>query len=77
MSYDDFERNNGKEDKDMTCSDCGTSFVFTANDQQFFQDNNFTPPKRCKPCRAKKKAAFAERDKKQIESHDTSGRERY
>jgi hypothetical protein len=30
--------------------------VFTAGEQQFFAEKGFTPPNRCKPCRAKRKA---------------------
>ena len=42
-------------DRTLTCSDCGTSFVFTASEQEFFASKNFTPPKRCKRCRKIKK----------------------
>lgn len=42
-------------DKEITCSDCGQSFVFTDREQAFFQEKGFNPPKRCKTCRDKKK----------------------
>jgi len=42
-------------DQDLPCADCGSSFVFTAGEQQFFSTKGFTPPKRCKPCRDAKK----------------------
>jgi len=42
-------------DQDLQCADCGSSFVFTAGEQQFFSTKGFTPPKRCKPCRDAKK----------------------
>ena len=45
-------------DKQLTCVDCGTSFTFTAGEQERFAQLGFTnEPKRCAPCRAAKKAA--------------------
>ena len=38
------------------CVDCGAEFVFGDKDQQFYAEMGFTPPKRCKKCRAVKKA---------------------
>jgi CxxC-x17-CxxC domain-containing protein len=43
-------------DMQLTCSDCGQEFTFTAADQQFFSERGFSTPKRCKPCRQAKKA---------------------
>jgi CxxC-x17-CxxC domain-containing protein len=43
-------------DKDLTCVDCGQSFVFTARDQEFYASRGFTEPRRCASCRAAKKA---------------------
>lgn len=42
-------------DLQLTCSDCGQEFTFTSEDQAFFQERGYTPPKRCKPCRQAKK----------------------
>ena len=42
-------------DKKIICSDCGKEFVFTENDQRFYEDHNYVPPKRCKDCRKKRK----------------------
>lgn len=40
------------QDKSIQCSDCGTSFIFSARDQEFFQTKGFnTEPKRCPACR--------------------------
>lgn len=36
----------------LRCADCGVIFPFTAGEQKFFRDKGFTPPKRCKSCRA-------------------------
>lgn len=45
------------KDKTIKCVDCGTEFVFTARDQEFYAEKGFkNEPKRCKPCRDKKKA---------------------
>lgn len=38
-------------DQNIVCKDCQTTFTFTASEQRFFADRNFTPPLRCKPCR--------------------------
>jgi Probable zinc-ribbon domain len=36
----------------LTCSDCGTAFVFRARDQETYVANGFTtPPNRCPSCR--------------------------
>ena len=44
------------EDKSMQCSDCGSTFAFTAGEQEFFASKGFTnEPKRCVPCRRTKK----------------------
>jgi CxxC-x17-CxxC domain-containing protein len=43
------------EDQQLMCSDCGQSFTFTAEDQEFFRDRGYSAPKRCKPCRQAKK----------------------
>ncbi len=44
-------------DKTLTCADCGTSFIFSAEDQAFHQEKGFTnEPRRCQSCRAAKRA---------------------
>ena len=46
-----------KQDKKITCVDCGAEFLFTVRDQEFYAEKGFTnEPKRCKACRDKKKA---------------------
>ena len=41
-------------DRNLKCSDCGDEFVFTAGEQIFFHQKQFThDPKRCKQCKAK------------------------
>ena len=42
-------------DRDIKCSSCGVEFIFSAGEQQFFQDKGFTnDPKHCKGCKAKR-----------------------
>jgi len=43
-------------DKTLTCLDCGTSFTFSASEQEFFAAKGFTnEPGRCTDCRAARK----------------------
>ncbi|MFC2005254.1 zinc-ribbon domain-containing protein [Chloroflexota bacterium] len=45
------------EDKSLQCSDCSTTFTFTAGEQEFYQTKGFTnEPKRCPDCRRANKA---------------------
>ena len=44
-------------DRTISCIDCGTEFVFTAGEQEFYAQRGFTEsPKRCASCRALRKA---------------------
>ena len=44
------------QDKMLQCCDCGTSFAFTANEQEFYRSKGFSnEPKRCVPCRQVRK----------------------
>jgi CxxC-x17-CxxC domain-containing protein len=43
-------------DKTLTCRDCGTSFVFTSGEQEFYAGRGFAnEPGRCPSCRAARK----------------------
>ena len=44
------------EDVMLRCSECGQEFVFTASEQQFFQERGYSSPKRCKSCRQAKQS---------------------
>ena len=45
------------QDRILNCVDCGTEFIWTAGEQQFFADKNFkNEPKRCKACKGKRAA---------------------
>lgn len=44
------------QDKTLTCKDCGTDFVFSASEQEFYAEKGFTnEPGRCAECRAARK----------------------
>lgn len=46
-------------DQTLKCRDCGADFVWTASEQQFYQEKGFNnPPSRCPACRKVKKAQF-------------------
>jgi len=45
------------QDKSIQCSNCGATFTFSAEDQEFFQKKGFTnEPKRCPSCRQARKS---------------------
>ena len=45
------------EDKSIQCSDCGATFTFSAEEQEFFASKGYTnEPKRCPSCRQARKA---------------------
>jgi hypothetical protein len=44
------------QDKSIQCSDCGTTFTFTAGQQAFFASKGLTnEPRRCPRCRKSRK----------------------
>jgi CxxC-x17-CxxC domain-containing protein len=48
-------------DQNLTCSECGGSFVFSQSEQSFYESKGLSGPKRCKPCRQARKAADPDR----------------
>ena len=46
------------QDKSIQCKDCGKDFVWTAEEQAFYQEKGFSEPLRCKECRVKARAKF-------------------
>lgn len=47
-----------KKDKTLVCKDCGEEFVFTAGEQDFYEEKGFqNEPQRCPKCRQAKKEA--------------------
>ena len=47
----------GQSDRTLSCADCRQEFVFTASEQQFYADRQFSEPRRCPSCRASRKAS--------------------
>ncbi|HUZ76247.1 MAG TPA: zinc-ribbon domain containing protein [Chloroflexota bacterium] len=44
-------------DQTITCRDCGTNFIFSDSEQQFFAEKGFTnAPSRCPDCRRANRA---------------------
>ncbi|HEY5523807.1 MAG TPA: zinc-ribbon domain containing protein [Clostridium sp.] len=43
------------EDKILICQDCQEEFVFTVGEQEFFEEKEFSEPKRCPACRRARK----------------------
>ncbi|MCI0587708.1 MAG: zinc-ribbon domain-containing protein, partial [Planctomycetes bacterium] len=43
-------------EQSLTCSDCQKTFAFTEQEQAFFQERGFAPPKRCPECRKARRA---------------------
>jgi hypothetical protein len=51
----------------LKCIDCGADFVFTAGEQLFFHDKQFTnEPKRCKACKAKRASTSGSHGARQL-----------
>ncbi|MCS7275924.1 MAG: zinc-ribbon domain containing protein [Dehalococcoidia bacterium] len=46
------------QDKTIVCVDCGESFVFSADDQQFHASRGYQDPKRCPNCRQARRQAM-------------------
>ena len=45
-------------DRTLTCVDCGSEFIHSADDQQYYAEKGFaSDPKRCVSCRASRRAA--------------------
>ena len=45
------------QDKSLECSDCGTTFTFSTEEQEEFQSRGYTnQPKRCPECRQARKS---------------------
>ncbi len=44
-------------DRTLVCVDCRQEFAFTASEQQFYADRQFSEPRRCPSCRAIRKSS--------------------
>lgn len=50
------------KDKTLSCKDCGNDFVFSASEQEFYQQKGFeNDPVRCPECRSARKANIKSR----------------
>ena len=60
------------QDKTLTCRECGTHFVFSASEQDFYAEKGFTnEPGRCPACRsARKQRMNGGNSRPQREMHD-------
>jgi hypothetical protein len=58
-------RTEGAEPGDRTiiCKDCGGEFTFSAGEARYYQSHGLRAPKRCKPCRAKRRALEESEDR--------------
>jgi N-acetylglutamate synthase-like GNAT family acetyltransferase len=45
----------------IACADCHELFTWSAKEQEFFAAQGFQPPKRCQPCRGKKRERYGKR----------------
>ena len=48
-------------DETITCVDCGETFIFTIGERAYFTSTLLAIPKRCKECRAIRRAGFNQR----------------
>lgn len=45
------------EDKNLTCTDCSSTFIFSADDQSYHAEKGYqNEPKRCPDCRSARRA---------------------
>lgn len=49
-------------DKTLTCVQCQSAFIFSAGEQEFYEQKGFQEPKRCPDCRKQKKAMISHRE---------------
>ena len=61
------------QDRVLKCADCPADFVFSAGEQQFYRDRNFTnEPRRCKESKAKRQSGDGNRGASRSESRGGS-----
>jgi len=56
-------------DKELTCQDCQSTFTWTAGEQRFYRELNYTQPKRCPSCRAYLKRKLREQERAKEVQH--------
>lgn len=65
VEIEQFKGEGNMEDRTIECEGCGNHFTFSAKEQEFFAEKGFQDPKRCKPCRNKRKSAKREGNQRQ------------
>jgi CxxC-x17-CxxC domain-containing protein len=51
------------QDKTLTCKECGSEFIFSASEQEFYAEKGFTnEPQRCRSCRQARKNGGSSRE---------------
>lgn len=45
-------------DKELKCTECPETFLFTERDQEFYAEKGYQTPKRCMKCRENKKKRY-------------------
>lgn len=53
------------QDIKIKCEDCGTEFIFNTQEQKWYEDKGFTPPKRCRYCRNRRKNERIQRERRE------------
>ena len=60
------------EDKSLVCVECSQTFVWTAGEQLFYHDRNFTnEPKRCKECKGRRHEGGGRPPRERVETTTT------
>lgn len=45
-------------DRQIICSSCGTIFVWTASEQEFYRVKDLSEPQRCRSCREERRRRY-------------------
>ena len=62
------------KDKTIVCKDCGKSFVFNADEQNFYAEKGYSEPVRCKDCRTARKNTTAQSNDRGPRTGSSNGR---
>ena len=56
-------------DRDVLCVDCGSQFVFSSGEQEFYREKGFVnEPRHCKQCKSKRELAKTGKRLRRIET---------
>ena len=59
-----------KQDRTLTCRDCGNTFTFSIGEQNFYEEKGLAAPVRCRDCRNKRKREKQVQEEKTQEQKD-------